>query len=816
MTTCRRCSTEHPEGTQYCGRCGLRLEDAQSDSDPLVGQVFRDRYEVLERIGTGGFGTVYRVRNLTLDTIEALKIIHAHVAIDPKQIERFRQEAQLLRRLSAASEHVPELYDFDQDPERKLRYFTLEFLDGTGLRRLIRDEGALPLGRALDIMRQVCSALIAAHGQTPPIIHRDLKPDNVMLLSKEGQDSVKILDFGIAKIVGHDSLTETGQGMGSYGYMPPEQISGEDIDARTDLFAAGVTFYNMVTARDPWIGRSLADSLSPSTRMKLLDTSRFGEPIPPSEAEPDIPPALEALILKLLDKDPALRVQTAAEVEEALGQIEVGKEQASVGARLAIRAASPSTLAGLSKRWRPLAPILATAIGLAIVGYLFSVGPLRAPLARLLSPAESVSSPAFLAEVSDGRISELVVKESGELEARQTEEAGGETLRVERGETGFQELLRRIRAEGVSIIGEAKTGQLRILAPPGSTGSGAATPAISLQSDDYSCSPCPLEEPIELPAGWYEVDSGSGDGGVSAAIIGTERLGRAEPVDVPGTVFLAGGLTTALELSLTAATQARLATLISQTRDHLAAGRLDEALDQVAEALEAYPTDEDADRLQTRIAAAYLTRAEESLEKSAWADARSAAERCLGIASAPDGCAAIRDSALRASASSTARATGGPRDEPIVGAREAESTTGALGNEQAGAADITDDELAGDGAVEVDPEAAAFAGSWWFSDSLSRGEARCTRTSANLSLIATGAQLSGEVSLTETCGISAEEFVLQLSGRVEDGLLDLEGLRQNDPCRYSASSVSPDGVTGSVSCDSGREGTWSLQVTDDG
>ena len=320
MIACPRCSTDCPESVKYCPQCGLRIESAEVTEDPLVGVIFDDRYEVLSKVASGGFGTVYRVRNLELDTIEALKVLHPHVASRPKQ---FRQDAQLLRELSSHTDFVPKLHHFDQDEERRLWYFTLEFLDGLSLHQLLLESGVIEPDRAIAIMRQICSALAVAHRHDPPVIHRDLKPDNIFLLDRNGRDLIKILDFGIAKKVGHDSLTEVGQGLGSYGYMPPEQYLGEKIDARTDLFAAGVILYNMLTEHEPWLGRKFGLPSSQSTQLRSMDAMLNKPAVPPREARPDLTADIEAVILKLLEKDPALRFQSATELDKTLQQLQL-------------------------------------------------------------------------------------------------------------------------------------------------------------------------------------------------------------------------------------------------------------------------------------------------------------------------------------------------------------------------------------------------------------------------------------------------------------------------------------------------------------
>ncbi|MDX1392805.1 MAG: serine/threonine-protein kinase [Gemmatimonadota bacterium] len=321
---------------KFCPQCGLRLDasdDEAGTKDPLVGQHFDGHYEVLSRVAVGGFGTIYRVRDLELNTIVALKVLHPHRASGPNQIRRFRLDAQLLRQLGRHTNHLPELHHFAQDRERGLWYFTLEFLEGETLHQLLQRETPLAPDRGVAILRQVCSALTAAHSQDPPVVHRDLKPDNIFIVDRGGRDFVKVLDFGIAKRLGHDSLTDVGHVVGSAGYMSPEQYRGEDVDGRTDLFALGVIFYNMVTGKEPWLGLDFDSEKSRATQLRMLDAmlnktqGHDGEPaeapIPISEAGVDVSAATEEVVLRLLKTDPAERFQSASELDRALERLQL-------------------------------------------------------------------------------------------------------------------------------------------------------------------------------------------------------------------------------------------------------------------------------------------------------------------------------------------------------------------------------------------------------------------------------------------------------------------------------------------------------------
>lgn len=323
MKRCPACQKEYADDVKFCPSDGSSLvADTGGSGDPLVGAMFARKYEIEDKLGEGGFGSVYRARDVDLDVTVALKVAHAHLIRDAKQFERFKLEARLLRRLGDKTRFVPRLYDYGRDDEKSLFYFSLEFCGGRSLQQILIEEGPLEEARAITLMRQVCTALSVAHRENPPVVHRDLKPGNLMLIDRGGVEEIKVLDFGIAKIVGEGSLTDVNRGMpGSYGFMSPEQLDG-NVDSRTDLFAAGATMYHLVTGRDPWLGeRSGAPLDSDVANQVLLKTYR-AEPIHPRQANPKVSKELEQVLLQLLQKRPEDRHQSAAEFDAALEKIQ--------------------------------------------------------------------------------------------------------------------------------------------------------------------------------------------------------------------------------------------------------------------------------------------------------------------------------------------------------------------------------------------------------------------------------------------------------------------------------------------------------------
>lgn len=286
---------------------------AHSTAGPFQpGHVVADRYEVESVLGDGASGVVYVATDREAEERVALKVIHRHLVKDRQIHARFVREAGVLRRLDG--EHLVALRDFGQDDEGLL-YMALDLVEGEGLDSVV-ESGPMGVTRAITILRQVCKALEAAH--QAGIVHRDLKPGNVLLEASDDLEKARVLDFGMAKVLRGDSaadsitaLTEQNMVFGTPEYMAPEQARGDDVDRRTDIYAAGVMLYELVTGTVPF------QKGSPITTMTahLVD-----EPEPPSRRAPrsKIPPALESVILHALAKVPAERYPDAGALAAAL------------------------------------------------------------------------------------------------------------------------------------------------------------------------------------------------------------------------------------------------------------------------------------------------------------------------------------------------------------------------------------------------------------------------------------------------------------------------------------------------------------------
>lgn len=265
----------------------------------MIGQVI-GTYRIEQEIGAGGMGAVYKGRDLMLEREVAIKALRPELARQPELVARFRSEAVTLARLNHS--HIATLYNFLRHGDDF--YMVMEFVPGRTLEAVLRQEGAMELVRAV---RLFCEALAGiAHAHALGIVHRDIKPANLML---NRTDEVKVMDFGIARVLGTARQTQTGRLIGTLEYMSPEQMRGQETDARADIYSLGILLYEMLTGRVPFESRS---------DYELMRAQVESEPPPPREINADIPIPVELAILRALAKDPAARFQDADEFRAAL------------------------------------------------------------------------------------------------------------------------------------------------------------------------------------------------------------------------------------------------------------------------------------------------------------------------------------------------------------------------------------------------------------------------------------------------------------------------------------------------------------------
>ena len=299
MKTCTTCGKEYPDTTKFCPLDGSTLRSKNPTAD-LIGQVIADRYNIVKKLGEGGMGAVYLGEHVKMGRKSAIKVMAPSMANDPDAISRFNREAANASRISHAN--VCQIYDFGETPEGII-YLAMEFIEGQALTDLIEKEGALHPTRAAAILKQAAEGLAAAHDLG--MVHRDIKPDNIMIVTgKGGVDIVKVVDFGIAKAVQGDDtsqkVTKTGLVVGTPEYMSPEQLSGDKLDGRSDLYSLALVLYRMLTGVLPF---------QAETSQEMMIKRLTDDPMPLAEARPDIeyPARLQAVLDKALQRTAADR-----------------------------------------------------------------------------------------------------------------------------------------------------------------------------------------------------------------------------------------------------------------------------------------------------------------------------------------------------------------------------------------------------------------------------------------------------------------------------------------------------------------------------
>jgi tetratricopeptide (TPR) repeat protein/predicted Ser/Thr protein kinase len=335
-TKCSACGRDNPADTKFCGNCAAPLDSVRSGGAaspaprpaatpprassvpaPLstetlqapvheltTGATFAGRYQVIEELGRGGMGRVYKVHDTELNEKVALKLLRPEVAADAETVERFRRELKSAR--AVVHKNVCRMFDIGRAAGTP--YITMEYVHGEDLKRLIRKIGVMPAGRAVSIARQVADGLAEAHAQG--IVHRDLKPQNIMV---DEAGAARIMDFGIARSLEKKSITGAGIMIGTPEYMSPEQVEGKPVDARSDIYSLGIILYEMTTGRVPFEG---------DTPFTVGVKHKSEPPRDPREFNPALPPDLAALILRSLEKDPDKRFPTAGALIEELSRIE--------------------------------------------------------------------------------------------------------------------------------------------------------------------------------------------------------------------------------------------------------------------------------------------------------------------------------------------------------------------------------------------------------------------------------------------------------------------------------------------------------------
>jgi tetratricopeptide (TPR) repeat protein/predicted Ser/Thr protein kinase len=375
----RNGQTEAPSGT------GQPPEPSETELPPAAaqptpppvnlqpGMTLGDRYRIEDVLGSGGMGAVYRARDLELDREVALKVIRPHLAEDQDIIKRFKQEIILSREVT--HRNVVRIYDLGQADD--IRFISMEYVEGTDLSHTLRKRGALPVEEAVSIVEQVCLALDAAHSEG--VVHRDLKPQNIMT---EPDGRVVVMDFGIARSLELSGMTATGSLLGTPDYMSPEQVKGERVDARADLFALGVILYQLLTGELPYKGE---------TPMAAMYTRTQTRPPPIRDLNPELPGFLGDVVGRCLEIQIHRRYQSAREVLQDLSSWRGGPTHMTLG---------PTMMRGLKPTTTKAQNLLRIAIigGAAVVALALVVGGVMWVRSRSAAPAtaeaQAVVAPA--------------------------------------------------------------------------------------------------------------------------------------------------------------------------------------------------------------------------------------------------------------------------------------------------------------------------------------------------------------------------------------------------------------------------------------
>jgi serine/threonine-protein kinase len=379
---CPKCDTDNTDAARFCSNCATSLIGAE-EAQPLptqtieapreeltTGSTFAGRYQIIEELGKGGMGKVYKAVDTRINEKIALKLIKPEISSDKKTLERFGNELKLARKIT--HKNVGKMFDINE--EQGTHYITMEYVSGQDLKGFIRQSGQMGIGTAISIAKQICEGLSEAH--KVGVVHRDLKPNNIMI-DREGE--VRIMDFGIARSLKEKGITGAGVMIGTPEYMSPEQAEAKEVDQRADIYSLGVILYEMVTGRVPFEG---------DTALSIAMKHKGESPKDPKEYNAQIPDDLSRLVLKCLEKDRDKRYQSAGELFSELNNIEKGIPTTDRGIPKRKPITSKEITLSFSAK-KLVIPVLAV-IAITIVG-LF----LWHPWSRTTAPLEQSDKPSI-------------------------------------------------------------------------------------------------------------------------------------------------------------------------------------------------------------------------------------------------------------------------------------------------------------------------------------------------------------------------------------------------------------------------------------
>jgi len=360
---CPKCHFDNPDDSKFCKECGTQIissekisvsptETLETPKEELTtGSVFAGRYQIIEVLGKGGMGKVFRALDKKLNEEVALKLVKPEIASDKKTLERFSNELKIARKI--AHKNVGRMYELME--EKGTHFITMEYVPGQDLKGLIRQSRQLTAGTTISIAKQVCEGLAEAHRLG--VIHRDLKPQNIMI-DKEGNS--RIMDFGIARSLKAKGITAEGVIIGTPEYMSPEQVDAKETDQRSDIYSLGVILYEMVIGRVPFEG---------DTPLSVALKQKTETPEDPRKLNSQIPEDLSHVILKCMEKDKEKRYQSANELRSELIHIEKGipTTEREVSKRKPITSREITVTFGLKKLFIPALVVAAIVIVVVII-----------------------------------------------------------------------------------------------------------------------------------------------------------------------------------------------------------------------------------------------------------------------------------------------------------------------------------------------------------------------------------------------------------------------------------------------------------------
>jgi len=360
---CPKCHFKNPDDSKFCKECGTQIisskEISASPTETLetpkeeltTGSIFAGRYQIIEVLGKGGMGKVYRALDKKLNEEVALKLVKPEIASDKKTLERFSNELKIARKI--AHKNVGRVYELME--EKGTHFITMEYVPGEDLKSFIKRAGPLSAGKTTFIAKQVCEGLAEAHKLG--VVHRDLKPQNIMI-DKEGNS--RIMDFGIARSLKAKGITDAGVMIGTPEYMSPEQVDAKETDQRSDIYSLGVILYEMVTGRAPFEG---------DTPLSIAVKQKTETPEDPRKLNSQIPVDLSNVILRCMEKNKEKRYQSAGELHSELINIEKGipTTERIVPKRKPITSREITVTFGLKKLLIPALVVTALVIATVII-----------------------------------------------------------------------------------------------------------------------------------------------------------------------------------------------------------------------------------------------------------------------------------------------------------------------------------------------------------------------------------------------------------------------------------------------------------------